>query len=122
MLGPPKNKERTRVEETFRHFFGFGRLWSSPGAQNGPKTSPKPSQDPSKPRLLAILNQFSDDFDRFFKFVRLIFVCIFACVWVVVLGCTKKSINKSSQNVFKLSTFGNATGACPLHAAGVRMT
>ena len=61
ILGPPKNKERTRVERTFRHFLGFERLWGSPGAQNGPKTSPKPSQDPSKPRFLVIVYRFSDD-------------------------------------------------------------
>ena len=62
IFGTPKNRERTGVERTFRHFFGFGRLWGSPGAQNGPKTSPQPSQDPSKPRFLMIFDRFSDDF------------------------------------------------------------
>ena len=58
ILGTPNFREITGVGRTFRHFFGFGRLWGSPGAQNGPKTSPKPSQDPSKPRFLMIFDRF----------------------------------------------------------------
>ena len=61
-FGDPKNRERTGVVQFFRLFFGFGRLWGSPGAQNGPKTTPKPSQDLSKPRFLLIVDRFSNIF------------------------------------------------------------
>ena len=97
ILGTPNFGEITGVEQTFRHFFGFGRLWGSPGAQNGPKTSAKPSQDPSKPRLLVILDRFSDDFDIFWEFFRLFFVCIFACVWVVVCNAPRNT-ERRTQN------------------------
>ena len=62
ILGTPNFGEITGVGRTFRHFFGFGRLWGSPGAQNGPKTSSKPSQDPSKPRFLMIVDRSWNDF------------------------------------------------------------
>ena len=79
IFGTPNFGERTGVERTFRHFFGFGRLWGSPGAQNGPKTSPKPSQDPSKPRFLVILDRFSNDslidFVIFFASFFVLFRC-----------------------------------------------
>ena len=58
ILGTPNFGEITGVERTFRHFFGFGRLWGSPG---GPKTP----RDPSKPRFLMIFDHFRSIFGRF---------------------------------------------------------
>jgi hypothetical protein len=42
ILGCPRNKERTRNERTFGHFFGSGRPWDTPGAPLGAKMVPRP--------------------------------------------------------------------------------
>ena len=58
IFGTPDFGETAGVERTFRHSFGFGRLWGSPG---GPKTP----RDPSKPRFWTIFNDFWSIFGWF---------------------------------------------------------
>ena len=91
ILGTPNFGERTGVERTFRHFFGFGRLWGSPGAQNGPKTSPKPSQDPSKPRFSMIFDRFSDD-------CLIDFVIFFASFFVLFRGSLDAPTTQNAEH------------------------
>ena len=86
--GTPNFGGRTGVERTFRHFFGFGRLWGAFGAAPGrrmvPRQPPSPPRTPPNLDVCRFLIDFQTFFDRFMEFVRLIFSCIFACVWVVV--------------------------------------
>ena len=46
IMRSPRNKERTRTEQTFGDFFASGRPWATLGGQDGPETSPKSLRGP----------------------------------------------------------------------------
>ena len=96
ILGTPENGERTGVERTFRHFFGFGTPLGHPWAAECPKTSPKISQDPSKLRFLIIFDWFLDDFwstlGELFAYLFVDFrMCLGRCLALKVGGIGRKA-------------------------------
>ena len=61
ILRSPRNKERTRSEQTFGDFFASGRPWATLGGPDGPKTFPKSLRDSPGPQFWMIFDAFFDD-------------------------------------------------------------